>query len=223
MSERGQIPIDFPEDDLDFNAMAITDANRGVIAAVRKVERWPYHVFCLVGPAKSGLTTIARAWTAERGGLYLTAADFSELSNDAVEPAASRDVAIDGADEVLTDARLLQIISAAGRQDGHLLLTAHSPPSRWYSSSPDLASRLKSAPIADLATVDEDLMRARIKRACDRAYLILPKPVEEYLVTRLGLSFADIENAVWRLNGAAAGRALSVPLAREVLGEKQDD
>lgn len=223
MSDSGQIPITFPEDLLDFNSIEITDANRGVIAAVRKVERWPYHVFCLVGPPKSGLTTITKAWVDERKGAYFDNESFGKLSAQEIEQVAGGAIAIDGADQILTDALLLQIISAAERHGGALLLTANAAPARWYSSTKDLASRLKSAPIADLATVDEPLMRARIQRACDRAYLILPQAVEDYLVTRLGLSFAEIENAVWRLNGAASSRPLTVPLAREVLGTELDE
>lgn len=218
MSEPGQIPLRFPEQSLSFDEMALTDANRGVIAAVRKTARWPYHVFCLIGPMQSGLTTIARAWANEQGGAYLSAADFVALSASEIEAMCSKSLAVDRADQIQSESLLLNTISAVGRLGGRLLLTAPNAPAQWQSSSRDLASRLKSAPIAELGAPDEALMRARIQRACARAYLVLTKPVEDYLVTRLGLSFAGIEDAVLRLDGAAADRPLSVPLVREVLG-----
>ncbi len=218
MSRPGQIPLRFPEQSLSFDDMALTDANRGVIASVRKTARWPYHVFCLIGPAQSGLTTIARAWVNEQSGMFLSAEAFSDLSASDIEDLCSSALAIDRADQIQTETLLLNTISAVGRLGGRLLLTAPNAPAQWQSSSRDLASRLKSAPIADLGAPDEALMRARIQRACARAYLVLSKPVEDYLVTRLGLSFAGIEDAVLRLDGAAAKRPLSVPMVREVLG-----
>ncbi len=218
MSGSGQIPLRFPEQSLGFDEMALTGANRGVIASVRKTTHWPYHVFCLIGPAQSGLTTIARAWASEQGGVCVSAKVFSELTRAEAEGLCSKALAIDRADQVPPEALLLDAISAVGRLSGRLLLTAPTAPAQWQSSSRDLASRLRSAPIADLGGPDEALMRARIRRGCARAYLVLPKPVEDYLVIRLGLNFAGIEDAVLRLDGAAAGRPLSVPMVREVLG-----
>lgn len=223
MSGPGQIPLRFPEQSLNFEEMEITASNRGVIAAVRKVEMWPYHVFCLIGPAQSGLTTIANAWAAERNGEVLSSDAFEGLSRADLEDLAAGAVAIDRADQIASETQLLNAISLVERLGGRLLLTAGHAPSHWHSSSQDLASRLKSTPIADLGAPDEALMRARIQRACKRAYLNLPQAVEDYLVTRLGLSFADIEDAVLRMDGAAAGRPLSVPLAREVLGVDDQD
>lgn len=220
MVKPGQIPIRFPERSLAFNEMAITPSNRSAIAAVRRVAHWPYHVFCLIGPKQSGLSTIATAWARECQGQYLTAPAFAELDGAKIEQLASASLAIDRADLINREDTLLSTISAVGRLGGHLLLTARQAPIHWSSTSPDLTSRLKSAPIADLGAPDEPLMRARLQRACVRAYLTLPSAVEDYLVTRLGLSFEGIEDVITRLNGAASGRAMSVHLAREVL---QDD
>lgn len=223
MAGAGQIPIRFPEDLLGFDGMEITDANRAAIAAARRVEHWPYHVFCLTGARQSGLTTIAQAWAEERGGTCLTLEEIAALTMDEVEIIAAGNLAIDGADAAADGDKLLTIISTAERLGGHILLTANTAPSQWEASTRDLASRLRSAPMTDLGAPDEGLMRARIKRACDRAYLNLPEAVEDYLVIRLGLSFALIEDAILRLDGAAGGRPLSVPMAREVLaGEDWD-
>ncbi len=225
----GQIPLRFPEQSLDFDELAITSSNRAAIAAVRRVGHWPHHAFCLIGPAQSGLSTIARAWARECGGRYLTPATFRKLNVAETETLAGGALAIDRADMVNPAEALLTTISAVERLGGKLLLTARHAPAQWPASSPDLMSRLKAAPIAGLAAPDEALMRARRKRACARAYLNLPYALEDYLVIRLGLSFENIEEAITRLDGAAAERALSVPLVREVLGEgelgeeRQDD
>ncbi len=212
----GQIPLPFPEPSLSFDEMTITAANRAAIAAVRRTEHWPYHVFCLVGAKKSGLSTIARAWVHERGGQFLEPGKSSELEY-CIDQRAGVMVAVDRADEVVVEADLLQLMSAIERYEGRLLLTAREVPVQWPVESPDLISRLKAAPVTALLVPDEALMRARLKRACARTYLILSEPVEDYLVTRLGLNYAGIEAAIAVLDSAAAGRPLSVPLAKEAL------
>lgn len=223
MAGPGQIPIRFPEARLSFAEMEKTSSNRAAIAAVRRVEHWPYHVFCLIGPRQSGLTTIAQAWAEERDGTCLLPTELNMLMSQQLEAYAAGSLAVDRADEFADGMQLLTMISAAERLGGHILLTANTAPSQWPASTRDLASRLRSAPIVELGNPDEALMRARIRRACDRAYLKLPKPVEDYLVIRLGLSFALIEDAILQLDGAAGGRPLSVPMAREVLaGEDWD-
>lgn len=217
MSQSGQIPLSFPERPLGFDDLAITDANRAVVSAIRRADQWPYHVFCLVGRHKSGRTTLARAWAEERGGEYLTPDACARLKPQDIEHLSPGSLAVDDADMVSKQAILLNLIGAFERSAGRLLLVASRAPSQWQTQSRDLASRLRSAPMAELSAPDEPLMRARIQRACARAYLNLPKAVEDYLVTRLGLSFEAIEDTVTALNGAAGERALSVPLAREVL------
>ena len=66
---------------------------------------------------------------------------------------------------------------------------------------------------------DEELMRARLRRACARSYLDLPSVVEDYLVTRLGLDYSQIEQSAELLAGATGERPLTIPLAREILGD----
>lgn len=217
MSKPGQIPLSFPERPLGFDEIAITDANRGALSAIRRADQWPYHVFCLVGRAKSGRSTLARAWATEREGVYLTAHACARLTAPEIEDMAAGSLAVDDADSVKEQSILLNLIGAFERSGGRLLLVAGKAPAHWHTEMRDLASRLRSAPIGELTAPDESLMRARIQRACARAYLKLPKAVEDYLVTRLGLSFEAIEETVTALNGAAGDRALSVHLAREVL------
>jgi chromosomal replication initiation ATPase DnaA len=82
-----------------------------------------------------------------------------------------------------------------------------------------LNSRLQAAPLAEIPAPDEELMRARLKRAFARSYLNLPKSVEDYLVTRLGLDYSLIERSAEILAGASGERALTIPLVREILDE----
>ena len=218
MSIFDQIPLRFPETPLDFDSLTVTDANRHIIRAIRHPQRWPFYAVCLVGPEKSGLSTLLTAWTGEMGGVYIDAARHAWLESESVQPSSGQVVAIDQADLLEDDGALLSLLDSVRRAQQHVLIAANSPPGQWKISSPDLLSRLKSAPILDLPDPDEDLMRARLRRAAARSSLMIPPKVEDYLVIRLGLDFNLIEDTINRLAGAAGGgRDLTVPVTREVL------
>ena len=216
-----QIPLKFPEASLSFDNMTISAANRAICAAVRHSERWPYHVFCLIGPDGSGVSTLTQAWAHERTAHYLSAITFDKIGVGEVEEISQNDVAIDDVDQLKRADGLLLLISAIERNQKRLLLASHSAPSSWTFRSPDLNSRLKAAPLAEIPGPDEELMRARLRRAFARSVLELPKSVEDYLVTRLGLDYSLIEQSVEILAGASGERPLTIPLAREILEQER--
>lgn len=216
-----QIPLQFPEASLSFDDMAITGANRAVCAAIRTVERWPYHAFCLIGPTGSGVSTLARAWASERDGTYLRADELSKIDVKSIEELSAKDVVIDDVDQMKRAEGLLMLLSAIKRNGHRVLLAAHSAPASWHVQSPDLVSRLHAAPLAEIPSPDEELMRARLKRAFARSVLELPESVEDYLVTRLGLDYSLIEHSAEILAGASGERPLTIPLAREILEEEK--
>lgn len=219
MPASGQIPLRFPETRLSFDDMTVSAANRGICKAIRNPERWPYHVFCLFGPVGSGVTTIAQAWAAERDARFLQADEFAALKPKSIEQLTDKDLAIDDVDSLKDAEALLLVLGAIKRRAHHIVLAGHSAPSQWAFRSPDLNSRLHAAPLAELPGPDEVLTRARLRRAFARSFLDLPRVVEDYLVTRIGLDYALIEAVAERLAGASGDRALTVPLARDVLGE----
>ncbi|MEM6557245.1 MAG: hypothetical protein AAF642_15300 [Pseudomonadota bacterium] len=215
-----QIPLKFPESALSFEDMAITSANRAICSAIRKTDRWPYHAFCLIGPKGSGITTLARAWAAERGATYFDAEKLVNVDVAAIEEITDHDLVVDNV-ETLRDAEiLLLMLSGVKRHQTSILLTAHTPPSNWSIQSPDLNSRLHAAPLAQLPAPDEDLMRARFRRAFARSVMAVPESVEDYLVTRVGLDYSQIEHVAELLAGATGDRSLTIPLAREILGDE---
>nr|WP_070959523.1 DnaA/Hda family protein [Hyphomonas sp. Mor2] len=216
-----QIPLQFPEASLSFDDMAITGANRAICAAIRHAERWPYHAFCLIGAPGSGISTLGQAWARERDASYLLGEALSKTDDRKLETLSQKDVVVDDVDRMKRADRLLFLLSAIQRNGRRVLLAAHSAPSSWHFQSPDLNSRLHAAPLAEIPAPDEDLMRARLRRAFARSVLELPKTVEDYLVTRLGLDYSQIEHSVEILAGASGERPLTIPLAREILEEEK--
>lgn len=218
-SKTKQLKLGFPENRLDFSQICVSDANHSALRIVQNPENWPSPVVCLIGPPRCGLTTIVAAWAHAFNADAFTADGFQALKAKEANQLGEGYVAIDDAEQVKNTDRLLSLINMTTSQNGRLLLAAHSPPSQWEISSPDLKSRLNAMTLAEIDAPDEALLQDRLKAAARREYLKLDDDTLKYLVRRLDLSYVAIEVFLERLNEAVVelGRAPSVPLAREVL------
>ena len=217
MKQPRQIPIKFPEPELGLKDFILTEANRSPVEAALRPKLWPYHVFCLIGPRGSGLSTLCRIWAEECDGLRLTAKELDKMKPAEAADLSAGNVVVDEADAVKNDQNLLFLISAVDRLGGRLLLTGHKPPSQWKSATKDLSSRLQAAPLVQIWPPDEPMMRARLQAVAKAQYMDMPPAVEDYLLVRIGLRYDLVSPVIEALAGAVGGRELTVPVAREIL------
>jgi len=215
----GQLTLALQADDLAFDSLGVTSSNRVAITALTQSSGWPRPQVCLHGPAKSGLTSLARAWVAREGGRYIDARSFGECRGREIDRMASGVVALDGADHVDDGARLRGLMTQAGETGGRLLLLSNRVPADWPFRQADLVSRIRALPVIEIGPPDAEMMQLRLERGLAKFYHRLPEDVAAYLLVRLPRSYAQVERCVEHLAAAAQGtpRGITVPLAREVL------
>ncbi|WP_290954855.1 DnaA/Hda family protein [Hyphomonas sp.] len=216
-----QLSLGFPAKEPTLDALLVTEANESALAVLGAPQSWPFPVICLLGPPRCGLSVLARAWCQEFEGSYHVAKEFSRLKSRGLAALASGFVAVDDADRVKKSENLLTLINTATAEGGHVLLTSKHHPSQWQTQSADLKSRLMALPVIEIGEPDEKMLKARLESAAERYFLKLEPEVIKYLVPRLELSYEAIEIFIEKLNDKVteAGRAPSVPLAREVVEE----
>ena len=209
----------FPPPERGFDDLVVSASNEAALRVVRQPSNWPMPVLCLVGPPKSGLTTIAGAWARMNDAARFTTRAFDALPAKTVDAMERGFVVIEDAARVKKSEKLLSLINRMTASSGRLLLTANTPPAQWTTSSADLQSRLKSMPVAEIDPPDEDGLVRRLKASAERYFLKLEPDVLHFLSLRLDLTYADIENCVQLLSEAVSenDRAPSIPLARSVL------
>jgi chromosomal replication initiation ATPase DnaA len=214
-----QLSLEFPRPALDLDALATSPSNAGALARLKQARSWPVAAMALIGPPCSGLTSLSQAWAEHFDGCRMTPEAFDSMSQAALDARAAQVTAIDPASAVKDEMRLLWLINQVGGRGGRLLLTGYRSPTHWPVSLKDLASRLRSMPVAEIGLPDDAMMRARLMAACDRYFFRLPEDVANFLVLRLPRSYSGLEDYVRRLAGTVTGtgRELTVPLAREVL------
>jgi chromosomal replication initiation ATPase DnaA len=186
-------------------------------AAVRMIDSWPdwsAPALVLTGPEGSGKTHLAHVWQATSGAELLPATAL-----DGLDPMtySGRALVVEDADRGIGDAKVFfHLLNVARETGGSLLVTGRTAPADWGIALPDLASRLRAAPIARLDAVDEHLLRAvLVKLLGDRQLPASPATVN-YLAKHLERTMAaaltavaTIDQLLWDKPGSGLTRTLA--------------
>ncbi|MEL6663631.1 MAG: hypothetical protein AAFR33_11585 [Pseudomonadota bacterium] len=213
-----QASFEFASPPQSFKDLDRGEANAAAIEFLESVADWPFPVACLIGPARSGKSTLAEVWARSQNGLCLTP-EALMARTERVDLSTTA-LAIDPADTGLPEKALLSLVNQAGERGGRLLLTAYTPPLAWHVKNKDLISRLASLPLAEIGTPDAEMVGLRLYSLLRRHFEAPPMDVIRFLEPRLKRTYADIESCAKRLAGrVGSGQGLTVLLASSVLTE----
>jgi hypothetical protein len=192
------LPFDWPADEGD-DSFIVTPSNA---VAVRHLERpgaWAVAATILVGPRKSGRSLLGRIFARRSGGRL-------------IDDAEARD-----------ERMIFNAWNEAQATRLPLLIVADAAPPAWRSALPDLASRLGATPVVAIGAPDDALIAALIASRLERRGVSIAAEVIAYLSPRLPRSHAHVMGVIDALDAAslARRRPVTIPLAREVLGNGQ--
>jgi chromosomal replication initiation ATPase DnaA len=200
----------------------IAGSNRDAVSRLEHWVDWPGFAYALAGPEGSGKTHLAHLFATRMTAPIVAAA---VLRTDAVPALAeSRAVIVEDGDRGFDDEALLHLFNLLRERNRLLLLTGREPPARWPVTLPDLRSRLATVPVVAIGQPDEALLAALMVKLFSDRQVRIGQDVPAYVLPRLDRTFAAVRAAVEALDRAALerGRAITVPLAREVLGFSPD-
>ncbi len=202
----------------------VAPANREAVGWLDRWPDWPAPALVLHGPEGSGKSHLVQVWRARSGAGQIAAPDLAGADPPALL-AGLPSLAVEDADRAAGDdaaeAALLHLYNLAAEGGHHLLLTAPAPAARWPLRLPDLASRLRAAPVVALTEPDDALLTAvLVKLFADRQLRVRPELIA-LLAARMERSFAGARRLVAALDRAslAGRRAITPRLAAEVLAE----
>jgi len=172
---------------------------------------WPGRRLALWGGPGSGKTHLLHIWATRAGAELLSG---TTLRN--AWPLGP--LAIDDAD-LAPEAGLLHVLNAAQEAGHPVLLAARTPPARWPTGLPDLASRLRATTAVPLGAADDAFLRALLARLLSDRQLQVAAPMQDWLLAVLPRDPATLREAAARLDraGLAAGRSVTRALAAQSL------
>jgi chromosomal replication initiation ATPase DnaA len=197
-----------------------TPANDAALTWLDRVADWPQRRLALWGQAGCGKTHLLLQWVAATGARYLTGPALPNL--DELPPLATTDgLAIDDADAMADEAKLLHLLNAAAEAGLPVLLAARAPPARWPVRLPDLASRLRAMTAVEIMPPDDLLLHALLARLLADRQLKVPLTTQDWLLAHLPRTPTALREAVARLDRAALGTSDGITrlLARDELAD----
>jgi chromosomal replication initiation ATPase DnaA len=201
----------------------VAPCNAEAVAWIDRWPAWPAPAQALYGPPGCGKSHLVQVWRARADAIpFERAALRSEGLADRLGDA--RAAFLEDAEAGLgreEEEALLHLYNMLAERGGHLLLTGSDAPARWPLGLRDLASRLRAAPAIAIAPPDEALIGGiLVKLFADRQVRVSTELVA-YLVARIERSFEAARAMVATLDAQAiaAGRPITIPLARRLLEE----
>ena len=213
----GQLPLDlalaprFGEEDFLESA-----CNARALALVRLWPDWPRDMLLLTGPRGAGKSHLGAIWATRAGARAFAGRDLDAGGPPAL--AAERALLLEDADAA-PEKELFHLINLFAERGGALMLTAARPPDFWGLKTPDLLSRLRRMPHAEIAAPDEDFLRAILVKLFDDRQIRVDEATIAYLAARIERSLAACAALVAALDreALARGRAVTRAFAGEFL------
>ena len=191
------------------------------------IDRWPdwsAPALILSGAAASGKSHLMAVWQEQSSAASI---DPQELPLASAEDLASHGehLAIDAIDPWIGDLEaettLFHLYNMFKENGRSLLLTMRSTPTAIDFALPDLASRLRAAPVAAIHPPEDALLAALLIKQFHDRQLMIGEDVISYILPRMERSFAAAADIVARADSLALAekRRISVPLMRQILTE----
>lgn len=225
MPESRQLALDLAHRPaFDREDFLVAPSNEAAVEWVDRWPEWPAPGLLITGPAGSGKSHLSAVWQQKADAFSIPYGEASDVLTDLAGGKAVPRVMIDDADQA-DDESLFHLFNLIAESDGSLLLTMSEAPDRWQRRLPDLTSRLRTLPVAELGPPEDELIGAvLVKLFFDRQIMIAPEVVS-YIVARMERSFAAARAVATAMDRAALEqqRRITIPLAREVLAALEQD
>ena len=220
-----QFKFAFPQPILPLESLFADPQGEASLRILRQWQKWPKPFVGLTGADRSGVTTVLKSWAKDVGGRYLQPSDWQDMDAQGLSDLLSQPLAIDDCDASVSSVSLLTVLNLARLGENAVLLGGHGQPQSWAVSPPDLVSRLSAMTTIVLPVLDDAMMIDRLRAACLRRFIKVPRETLAYLEPRLERSYQAIEAFAGELDRlmSETGRSASIPLARTVLDTLSDN
>ena len=196
----------------DFLAGA---SNKAALGLIERWPDWPDRALALVGPEGAGKSHLAAIWAEIAGARRVSARALGETG--LMGALATGALVVEDASARFDERALFHLVNLMRQEEAFVLITARTAPAIWRVELPDLASRLRAIPVAELSAPDDALLRAVLVKLFADRQLAVDEGLVGYLTTRIERSFAAARAAVEALDNEAL--RLKRPVTRALAAE----
>ncbi|MGE3871799.1 MAG: chromosomal replication initiator DnaA [Parvibaculaceae bacterium] len=198
----------------------VTPSNAKAVALIDLWPNWPSNALILLGPPGSGKSHLAAVWHETTGAILARASD---IRGEAVPGLLGKAALVveDAPGEALDEPAFFHLLNLAREQKAYVLVTALTAPPGWGIALPDLLSRLKAAPTAQLGAPDDVLLRGVLVKLFADRQIGVDEALVSYLVSRMPRELAAARNLVAEIDRRSLEEG--APVTRNFVGKVLGD
>lgn len=203
---------------LDREDFLISHSNEAAVELIDAAQSWPHRALLLTGPQGSGKSHLANVFRLTHGSDLVEAATLGEEAIGLLEAAGA--LVVENIDRGSVDERVLfHLLNMARQGRGLVLMTSRVTPGQLAFTLPDLRSRVRALPVAQIEAPDDFLLQAvLVKLFADRQLAVDPAVVS-FLTMRMERSMQAANAVVGEIDRLALAmrRKVSRQLAQTAL------
>lgn len=214
-----QIPLTLPaEPRFGREDFLVSPSNERAWDMIEAWPQWPAPVIILSGPEGAGKSHLAAIWARRSGAAVIRARDIALDCLDALGHRPAVLIEDAGAGQV-PERELFHLINIMKASQGSMLMTARAAPGHWALTLPDLLSRLRVAPVVEIAAPDDALVRAVLVKLFLDRQLTVDTSVIEYVAMRIERSLGAARTIVDLIDREALsqGRSITRPTVAGIM------
>ncbi|CFX62150.1 Chromosomal replication initiator, DnaA [Candidatus Filomicrobium marinum] len=203
---------------LDREDFLISQSNAAAVELIDEPQAWPHSALLLIGPQGSGKSHLANVFRLSHSSDLIAASDLNEQAIGKLETAGAL-VVEDLERGVANEQVLFHLLNMARQGRGLVLMTSRVAPGQLTLALPDLRSRTRALPIAEIQAPDDSLLQAvLVKLFADRQLAVEPAVVK-FLTLRMERSMQAANAVVDEIDRLALAmhRKVTKPLAQTAL------
>jgi chromosomal replication initiation ATPase DnaA len=201
MKQGRQLLLDMPlRQALGRDDFLVAPSNAAAVQMIDEWPAWPASAALLVGPEGSGKSHLAQVWQARSGATMM---DAARLTIAGVPELLAGGAACLEMAELVDERALFHLLNLAKQNKASLLITSRLPVVEWKIKLPDLASRLNSMPMVQIAAPDDALLRGVLVKLFADRQINVDEALVSYMLTRMPRSLAAARRLVTEIDRQA--------------------
>ena len=195
----------------------VSGCNQEAIGWIRRWPNWSLPGLVICGPKGAGKSHLGSVWEKLSGACALDSVCLFDGLDVVLENEAIRYCFVDDSEKA-DEKSLFHLFNCIVSRGGRLLLTCREAPSRWSMVLPDLTSRLKTLPVAEITRPDDFVLLGVLsKMFSDRQIRVAPE-VLSYIVVRMPRSFEAAQKIVESLDNHSLSyqKPITIPFVKSV-------
>ena len=223
MNEPQQLVFDLPHlDAFEAEDFLVSRCNQTAVDLVNRWPEWPAHAVVITGPAGSGKSHLVSVWRRQSAADVVAMADVTPATVaqfQATGRLAIEDVAAGGDPE--RERLVFHLLNQARESKGQILITTRQAPGNLEIALPDLRSRMRALPVAEILPIDDALLSGLLVKLFSDRQLGIDPGVIKYLTRHMERSAEAAREIVERIDrlALATHRKVTRALAADALAQ----